>query len=351
MANLDFSDGTYEGEINKNGEKHGKGIYRWSDGSTYEGGYQNDLRHGNGRFLWGNGESYEGKYLNDKRTGKGLYSWPDGSVYDGDFVAGKRHGDGRFRSVNGIIYKGEWFDDLQHGSGSLLYPDGRMMKGIWRLGAIVSKPAVLPTASPKPALPNISSEDIVSPPLELITSPAPKHSHQSDLEPRNINPLGPPKVAEDVSPTTIESVPESSNTIPSNHDGIELHTLPHELSEALDPKDLTVDGDDIGETQQDVPIIENNSLENTVNEPDWEGTVLELEEMFVTVLNDGIDTIIKRQSGSPFTGRMRIINEKGYIKGEVYLLKGQLHGEEIIFNKTGEISERIFWDNGRQIDQ
>jgi antitoxin component YwqK of YwqJK toxin-antitoxin module len=73
--------------------------------------------------------------------------------------------------------------------------------------------------------------------------------------------------------------------------------------------------------------------------------------MFVTVLNDGIDTIIKRQSGSPFTGRMRIINEKGYIKGEVYLLKGQLHGEEIIFNKTGEISERIFWDNGRQIDQ
>ena len=70
-------------------------------------------------------------------------------VYDGDFVAGKRHGDGRFRSVNGIIYKGEWFDDLQHGSGSLLYPDGRMMKGIWRLGAIVSKPAVLPTASPQ----------------------------------------------------------------------------------------------------------------------------------------------------------------------------------------------------------
>ena len=85
---------------------------------------------------------------------------------------------------------------------------------------------------------------------------------------------------------------------------------PHELSEALDPKDLTVDSDDIGETQQDVPIIENNSLENTVNEPDWEGTVLELEEMFVTVLNDGIDTIIKRQSGSPFTGRMRIIKRK-----------------------------------------
>ena len=71
-AKLDFSDGSYEGQINKDGEKHGSGIYRWIDGSIYEGNYLNDLRHGHGRFLWANGESYEGDYLKDERTGKEL---------------------------------------------------------------------------------------------------------------------------------------------------------------------------------------------------------------------------------------------------------------------------------------
>ncbi|MDG1355444.1 MAG: hypothetical protein P8P90_04280, partial [Opitutales bacterium] len=62
ISKLDFSDGTYEGEINRDGEKHGSGIYRWLDGSTYDGEYADDLRHGTGRFLWVNGESYKGDY-------------------------------------------------------------------------------------------------------------------------------------------------------------------------------------------------------------------------------------------------------------------------------------------------
>jgi hypothetical protein len=85
IAKLDFSDGSYEGQINRDGEKHGSGIYRWLDGSTYDGEYADDLRHGSGRFLWVNGESYKGDYLKDERTGKGIYDWPDGSQYEGDF--------------------------------------------------------------------------------------------------------------------------------------------------------------------------------------------------------------------------------------------------------------------------
>lgn len=27
-------------------KKHGKGIYRWSNGSEYEGGFLEDLKHG-----------------------------------------------------------------------------------------------------------------------------------------------------------------------------------------------------------------------------------------------------------------------------------------------------------------
>ena len=57
---IDFSDGSYTGEIDSKGRKHGKGVYKWLDGSTYEGDFKKDLRHGNGLFKWSNGESYKG---------------------------------------------------------------------------------------------------------------------------------------------------------------------------------------------------------------------------------------------------------------------------------------------------
>ena len=54
-------------------KKHGKGTYKWLDGSFYEGDFDKDLRQGVGLFKWSNGESYKGDYLADQRTGEGLY--------------------------------------------------------------------------------------------------------------------------------------------------------------------------------------------------------------------------------------------------------------------------------------
>ena len=34
--------------IYKDDKKNGKGIYKWSDGATYEGDWKDNLRHGNG---------------------------------------------------------------------------------------------------------------------------------------------------------------------------------------------------------------------------------------------------------------------------------------------------------------
>ena len=82
---------------------------------------------------------------------------------------------------------------------------------------------------------------------------------------------------------------------------------------------------------------------------DWVGTVSEAEAVFITELIDGIDTIRIRRDGTPFTGSMRILNAQGLAQGEVNLLNGRLHGEEIFFDQTGEITERNFWDNGRPI--
>jgi hypothetical protein len=40
-----------------NDEKHGFGIYRWANGSVYEGEFKNDLKHGNGTITYLNGKT------------------------------------------------------------------------------------------------------------------------------------------------------------------------------------------------------------------------------------------------------------------------------------------------------
>ena len=340
IAKLDFSDGSYEGKINRDGEKHGSGIYRWLDGSTYDGEYADDLRHGSGRFLWVNGESYKGDYLKDERTGKGIYDWPDGSQYDGDFLAGKRHGKGRFLSSEGVIYIGEWFDDLQHGMGTLTYLDGRTLKGVWRQGELVSKPAKLPAASSKPKLskpPIVDTSD-----NQDETAP----STEPVLDETNI----PTRIAEKIYPSsqsikTDVAPPKDITVVQSSLDAVATsltddppNSQSTEQPEVLEKKDLISE--------------QTNSSKQTgesTGTADWEGTVSEAEAVFITELIDGIDTIRIRQGGAPFTGSMRILNAQGLAQGEVNLLNGRLHGEEIFFDRTGEITERNFWDNGRPI--
>ena len=73
----------------KNDQKSGKGIFIFSSGNKYEGGFERDVFNGNGKFEFvGNG-------------------WYEGGFLDGDFSGyGARYGhDGK------CAFKGQWKDD------------------------------------------------------------------------------------------------------------------------------------------------------------------------------------------------------------------------------------------------
>jgi len=330
-AKVDFADGSYTGTLDKSGKKNGKGIYRWNNGSIYDGEYRNDLRHGKGRFMWANGESYIGDYRNDERTGKGIYLWPDGSRYEGDFLSGMRHGRGIFTSTTGVIYEGEWFDDLQHGAGTLTYPDGRIINGIWRRGELVTQPSALPPTSPKPKPLSIPVPATASLTKEEKVSSFPKQ--KEDKATQDNFPYAPssssgPTIDTPAPLTIVDSQPDSS--------------LSTATEDQQDRQPMELELQETGETEE-------LKIPYTQNKPDWIGTVREAEDIFLTELIDGLDTVSYRKSGEAFTGRMRIVNEQGKAQGEVNLLNGRLHGEEIFFNGAGDVIESNFWENGRQV--
>lgn len=39
--------------------------------------------HGRGLFTWADGRSYDGEYFEDKKQGYGVFNWPDGRRYEG----------------------------------------------------------------------------------------------------------------------------------------------------------------------------------------------------------------------------------------------------------------------------
>ena len=48
--------------------------------------------HGNGVWNDRNGSSYEGEWVDNLKEGLGVFRWPDGSRYEGNYKGGKRYG-------------------------------------------------------------------------------------------------------------------------------------------------------------------------------------------------------------------------------------------------------------------
>jgi len=84
--------GTYEGDLNAEGQRHGCGV-----------------------LLCDNGNSYEGEWKNDKRDGFGTARYSSGDVYDGQWQRGRRHGHGVMYIEAGDTYIGSWKNGLKHG--------------------------------------------------------------------------------------------------------------------------------------------------------------------------------------------------------------------------------------------
>jgi hypothetical protein len=58
-------------------------------------------------------ENYEGDTKNGMKHGRGKYKYPDGSFYEGEFENNKKHGKGYYKAANGDIYEGEFKDGLR----------------------------------------------------------------------------------------------------------------------------------------------------------------------------------------------------------------------------------------------
>lgn len=55
----------YEGELDEQGNKSGKGTLVWPDGSIYEGYFLDDKASGRGRLIHADGDVYDGDWKND----------------------------------------------------------------------------------------------------------------------------------------------------------------------------------------------------------------------------------------------------------------------------------------------
>jgi hypothetical protein len=335
IETIDFSDGSYEGELNKKKQKHGKGFFRWSDGSYYNGLYENDKRHGEGRFLWANGESYEGSYVQDQRTGHGTYRWADSSVYKGSFFNGKRHGKGIFTATDGIRYEGEWLHDRQHGKGKLLFPDGKTLSGTWIEGKLVSSNSLPPDASPRPSiqLPDLPAVDIQA--SMPASDELPK---QAEIKPKGKNLVSPTQVSSN--PATVKVVKSLDSDNKSSSPKPE--PVAKQSNEVIQKKIRLKP-----EEKKSTPKPEKKLPSENKNT--WRGTADDVELNFITELINGLDTIKERKSDLPFSGKMVIVNESGDLVGELNLHNGVLHGKEIFYDTNGKIVEENTWQRGRKL--
>eukprot|EP00128_Syssomonas_multiformis_P008024 Colp12_sorted_trinity150504_noHs@16594 len=124
--------GTYEGDRNEAGERHGFGKAVLPNGDMYEGEYINGLREGKGTYKFKNGARYIGEYKEGKKHGNGVLVYPDGSKYEGTWIADQRTGYGTYYYVNGDTYEGEWEGGLKHGQGTYTYSEtGSKYVGTW----------------------------------------------------------------------------------------------------------------------------------------------------------------------------------------------------------------------------
>eukprot|EP00756_Hemistasia_phaeocysticola_P053124 Hpha_TRINITY_DN28522_c0_g1::TRINITY_DN28522_c0_g1_i1::g.18581::m.18581 len=73
---FEFPEGHFEGSVRC--LRHGWGRQAYSDGSRYEGEWQDDQFHGRGKLLGPRGDEYDGEWSEGMREGYGRWSSPEG---------------------------------------------------------------------------------------------------------------------------------------------------------------------------------------------------------------------------------------------------------------------------------
>jgi hypothetical protein len=115
------------------------GRVTWSDGSSYEGSFENGQKAGRGVYITKDKVRYEGFFRDDKLDGLAEVHYDDGTHYKGDFRDGVYHGQGHLKQYDGnkleLEYEGEFADGIFDGEGKLtLYHSGDEYNGHFREG-------------------------------------------------------------------------------------------------------------------------------------------------------------------------------------------------------------------------
>ena len=128
----EWTDGTYYEGYWDNDKANGKGRLIHANGNVYEGDWKDDNKHGRGVFIYADGAKYEGTWEYDKKHGKGIEVWSNGAKYYGDYFNGQKNGRGIYTYANGDVFNGEFQENNVHGYGTLFYNDGRKFIGLWK---------------------------------------------------------------------------------------------------------------------------------------------------------------------------------------------------------------------------
>ena len=119
---------TFDGDLLK-GIRHGKGVYKYDDGTTYTGNWVHGKKHGQGRLEMASGEVYDGEWKDDKMHGYGVHLFPDGATFEGQYIDGKWEGYGNYVGSNGEIYNGCFRANQREGLGRMVYVDHGRYEG------------------------------------------------------------------------------------------------------------------------------------------------------------------------------------------------------------------------------
>ncbi|MBQ0138427.1 MAG: hypothetical protein KBT36_03950 [Kurthia sp.] len=130
-----IADGTYFGEVNKDGLKDGVGQAVWDNGSKYLGDWRNGKISGTGKYIYASGSYYEGSFVDDAFSGEGVYVTKDGGKYKGTFENDQII-KGSYKEKN-YSYVGE-FENFKLSGYGLLKTNGETYTGLFSNNQLVS---------------------------------------------------------------------------------------------------------------------------------------------------------------------------------------------------------------------
>ena len=107
----------YEGQLDANGLKQGRGVLVMGNGNLYVGEFLDDKFHGEGHIQGASGNYFIGIWENNFKK-HGRYMYANGDSYVGEYAnGGLRQGYGIESHASGLQYEGEWYNDKKHGMG------------------------------------------------------------------------------------------------------------------------------------------------------------------------------------------------------------------------------------------